>query len=927
MNIRQLAAMGCLVAASFAVATLVGCGSKDAQSYVASARAYAAKADYRAAIVELKNALQKDPNHSEARVLLARALLETGDPAGAEAEVRKAIALHAPDDQTYPILARALGLQGDMKKLSAEVGGQELKDPAARSDVNVALAAAALAQGNLAKAQELIDAAVADRPDNVHALLMKANLVARGEGGLAAARCQVEAALKASPDHVDALIMLASIDSAEGKQGDAKAALQRAVDKHPTSVPAQAALFSLAMQTGNLELAKAQLEKLKQVAPKDLRTVYSDALLSATQGNNAHAREAVQRVLAAQPDNLPAQFLMGIVDYQLGSYATAEDTLRRIVAKAPGDITARRFLAMTYLRTGRAPQALEVLTPALQMRPDNPVLLRLVGEAHLASGNAELAENAYERANKIDKSDVGSQVRLAQVRLATGDTARGITDLEALAAQDSSAYQADLALFTAQLRRGEFDKALAAVDSLEKKQPNGALAPMLRGNVYLAKRDLKSARASFEKSLAIQSDYLPAARGLATIDLREGKVAAARERYETMAAKNPKNDAVLLALAEVQALSGTPPDAVRQTINKAIEANPGAVQPRLTLIGFELRRGDKKAAMAAARAASAANPDNAPLTEALGTTQLVSGETNQAVETFTKLVRLQPENPLALLRLADAQMAMKNYSGAIENERKALALRPDLPAGILALTKTYLASGKPESAIAEAHSIQKKHPDKAAGYVLEGEILLAQKKFAEGAAALKQGLDRQPLPSVATRYYGALLAAGKTSEAQTMATNWIAQHPKDAAMPLALAERQQAQKDVAAAKAGYRKVLDIDPDNVVALNNLAWLLSEDKDPKALEYAEHAHRLAPFSPNVLDTLGWTLTRTGDAKRGAGLLRIAARLAPGNAEIRLHLAKALIESGDKTAARQELSDFTKLDKTSPYRIEAEKLQATL
>jgi FimV-like protein len=66
---------------------------------------------------------------------------------------------------------------------------------------------------------------------------------------------------------------------------------------------------------------------------------------------------------------------------------------------------------------------------------------------------------------------------------------------------------------------------------------------------------------------------------------------------------------------------------------------------------------------------------------------------------------------------------------------------------------------------------------------------------------------------------------------------------------------------------------------------------------------------------------------DPKRGTELLRMAARLAPAQAEIRLHLAKALIAVGDKTSARQELAELSKLDKTSPVRAEAEKLQSTL
>jgi FimV-like protein len=56
-------------------------------------------------------------------------------------------------------------------------------------------------------------------------------------------------------------------------------------------------------------------------------------------------------------------------------------------------------------------------------------------------------------------------------------------------------------------------------------------------------------------------------------------------------------------------------------------------------------------------------------------------------------------------------------------------------------------------------------------------------------------------------------------------------------------------------------------------------------------------------------------------------MASALAPQENEIRLHLAKALMDSGDKAGAKRALTELSKLDKDSPLRIEAEKLLATL
>jgi predicted Zn-dependent protease len=142
-----------------------------------------------------------------------------------------------------------------------------------------------------------------------------------------------------------------------------------------------------------------------------------------------------------------------------------------------------------------------------------------------------------------------------------------------------------------------------------------------------------------------------------------------------------------------------------------------------------------------------------------------------------------------------------------------------------------------------------------------------------------------------------------------------------------LAQQSQGRKEYAAAASGYKAVLAQDPDNAVALNNLAWILADAKDPSAREYAERAYSVAPLDPNVVDTLGWTLVRTGDPTRGLQLLRMASALAPGQNEIRLHLAQALAQSGDKAGARREAEPLTKLDAASPIRAEAEKLLATL
>jgi tetratricopeptide (TPR) repeat protein len=209
------------------------------------------------------------------------------------------------------------------------------------------------------------------------------------------------------------------------------------------------------------------------------------------------------------------------------------------------------------------------------------------------------------------------------------------------------------------------------------------------------------------------------------------------------------------------------------------------------------------------------------------------------------------------------------------------------------------------------------------GLMLEGEILGGQGNWAPAAAAYRKAFAAQPSPAVAARTYLVLLKSGAAQEAASFADKWNREHPKDVTVRIAAAEQRQLAKDARGAITQYRAALELDPDNVIVLNNLAWLLQQEKDPSAHEYAERAFRLAPFNPGVMDTLALTLLSRGETARGVQLLQMASNLAPRNLEIRLHLGRALVSTGDKAGARRELEPLLKLEAGSPVRSQAEQI----
>jgi putative PEP-CTERM system TPR-repeat lipoprotein len=276
-----------------------------------------------------------------------------------------------------------------------------------------------------------------------------------------------------------------------------------------------------------------------------------------------------------------------------------------------------------------------------------------------------------------------------------------------------------------------------------------------------------------------------------------------------------------------------------------------------------------------------------------------------------------------LLLAARAQLANKDVEGATQTLRKALELQPDRLDVHREAIATYLAAGKPEDALSDAKTLQKARPKEAVGFVLEGEVLAAQKKFGEAAGAYGEALKRQKAPVLALRMHGLLTQAGKKKEADAVLARWMQENPKDVLVRLYLADSALGRKDYNAAVPAYRQILAEQPNNVVVLNNLAWALWQLKDPGALQLAEKAHGLAPDNPAVADTLGVILVEQGDLKRGMQLLDEAVKGAPNVPDLRLHYARALLKSGDKAAARSELEQIGQLQAETPAKAEAEKL----
>ena len=150
-------------------------------------------------------------------------------------------------------------------------------------------------------------------------------------------------------------------------------------------------------------------------------------------------------------------------------------------------------------------------------------------------------------------------------------------------------------------------------------------------------------------------------------------------------------------------------------------------------------------------------------------------------------------------------------------------------------------------------------------------------------------------------------------------------------MQVALAQAYQNNGLADKAIAGYERALKTAPDNIVALNKLAWLYAEmggaDNLRKGTKFAAQAHKIMPEAGQITDTYGWLLLKQGKVKEATAKLRVAVAQAPDDSDIRYHLAVALQRGGSASEARKLLDAILSDGSTFGSRDDAEALRDEL
>lgn len=239
-------------------------------------------------------------------------------------------------------------------------------------------------------------------------------------------------------------------------------------------------------------------------------------------------------------------------------------------------------------------------------------------------------------------------------------------------------YKPDFYRIRAQYLYGEdkFDQSLADVDKALELEPDHAMTQELRGLVLLGLKRFDDARDAFQKASELAPEAVLPYQHLGEVYRQQGDLKKSAEQLSKALEIKPDDAPTLLLRANLN-YQLKDYDAALKDIDTAIKAQPQLLVAYLLQAEILVAQDRTDEAIANLEKILPLAPNQTRLLEPLATFYLVAGQPRKSIDTFTKIIELEPENYRAFRFRGDANLNIGNHAAAIADFDEAYKLNQE----------------------------------------------------------------------------------------------------------------------------------------------------------------------------------------------------------------------------------------------------------
>jgi tetratricopeptide (TPR) repeat protein len=685
---------------------LAACAGADERKarYFEKAAAFLAQNDLEKAQLELRNALQIDPNFLAAQLLMADVAMRLGDPRRALQLYQAALEQDATNLEARAGLARVYlfgGLPDEAQKVAAQGLVQAPDSPellavrgAARARLGDAqgamqdteraleldpanenaaalMAALLMLQDRPDDARTVLEAAIAAVPKSTDLRIVLADIYARS-GDAERAEQALREIVGLQPDKVAHRFALARFYQSQRRIDEAESALRQALEIAPDDLEVKKALVDFVAAQRSVDAGLALLRQFEAADPKNLDLKLATGDFLATRGRPDAARAAYEQVVKTGADKFQALVARNrLAAYEISQkrYDEAGRLIGEVLASNPRDNDALALRAEIAASKGDAAAAIADLRAVLRDQPTSIPIQRALATAYLQTNDTALAEETLRKAIDANPAVPELRVDLARVLVRTGSGERGLEELRRTVEEFPENMPAQEQLFLMYAQRNDTANARRIALSVKSARPDLALGDYLLGLVELAEGNDDRAIAALQAALKLQPDSAEPLTALIKAYMQRQSPAEAIAVLRDTATRQPGNAHARNLLGEILVSQKQGTSAVA-AFDEAIRIAPAWWLPYRgrTLAQMQLQQFD--AALQTLEKGMQATGGAVPLGIDLAALKERVGKPEEAIGVYDRLLERSPTNALLANNLAMLLVTYRTDAPSLERARQ-----------------------------------------------------------------------------------------------------------------------------------------------------------------------------------------------------------------------------------------------------------------
>lgn len=704
------------------------------------------------------------------------------------------------------------------------------------------------------------------------------------DGKYREAAIQFANALKIDKNYADAHYELGQAYVRLERFNEAYGEFERTVELAPANYKARIDLGNLSLAGGRTEPAKLQADAVLAAEPDNPDVHAMLSAIAIRQGQTDKALTEIRRALQLEPNRAEFHENLALL---LGSDPTAvslaEEELKKAIALDSKALSSRLLLAAFYSRYSRWQEAERTSWEAVGADPRSLAARAGLAQVFLKQGNQARAEDVFRKASQDLADDPQGMRMLADYYVSSRQLENAKREFSALAAR----HPKDLSLREGYIRvllaAKDYATAESAIAELTKKNPKDPEVAGLNGVVLLNEGNPRDA------VLVLQG-----------------------------AVQNVPNDDFLKYWLGRAALAKGEIDLAEKSFQSAVNLNPSNLQAEEELAQIARQRGDMNLLSEVAEKTVDAVPQfpGGYLWRAL--VEARHKAVDKAEADLKIAMTIAPQDPQAYLQLGRLRFEQQRYPEGTSLLERALQYDPNSYEALRLLVSYDLDQKQPDKALTRLRAQITKCPNNSSFYDLLAELQIQNKNLDGAAAAAKQAIQLDSGNAEAVMIYAQIeVQRGRTADALSVWEDWSKSHPDDAGATAVLGTIEEANGDQGKAEVYYKKSLQVQPQQPLASNNLAYLMLEKGEnvDVALTLAQTAHRALPNSASTADTLAWAYYHKNVYVFARELLEDAVKTDPDNASMQYHLGMVYTKLRDRNNATIHLRKAMSLAPDSP------------